>query len=239
MAAGFHYFFITRHSLIEYAYHNMANILAHYSSVYSDGISGKIAYLNLEAGRAAYSDIANDMDVYLMKLSQVQYDIENVTQNLDEKYQIWHCCRNNHSTFSSSERVLQSGNFAWEKLFFSARLKKINDLRINTPEIKAIGQSLHAFQDIIVHRGARYNADIIDEHDELLDAVPGKDNILKMKYITKNAIRIYRLLSNDKPDELLNSEISVVWMNDDQVHTLKESIGLTQKSNLIYRIGVS
>lgn len=236
MAAGFHHFAQTRKSLIEYGFVDKANIISHYASVYADGMKGKLGLLNLEAGKLAYPEMSHDLDAFLIKLKDVIYDIEKITQNIKDEYQLWHCCRNKNSKASSSERIKQTGEFAWDKLIFAAKSKMINELAVNSLEIKALGQSIHAFQDIIVHRGVIYNGDFIDDHDELLDVVPGHDNLSKMKFITNNAIRVYRLFSNDNAEELKDSEISLIWMNNDQLQSLKNSFNLIQTENDKYLI---
>ena len=50
MAAGFHHFAITRKICKEFDQTDrQSNILGHYSSVYADGMKGKISEINIQA----------------------------------------------------------------------------------------------------------------------------------------------------------------------------------------------
>jgi hypothetical protein len=235
MAAGFYHFAITRNSLIDYGVSvEQANLIAHYASVYADGIKGKIGDVNIVAGEIAYPELIKEFNTYLRHLEGINYDIEDITQSIDDKYQLWHCTRNYNSGFTNSQRIIQTGDFAYQKLFDSAFID-IEQLTINSKEIKMLGQSFHAFQDIIIHLGARYDGNIFDEHDEVKDIFPGKNNVEKMEYFTKNAIKVFLIATDAKERITSEKKINTLWMTQQQVTFLKTKANLDIR-NLILSI---
>ena len=208
MAAGFHHFAITRKICLEFGVsESQSNLLAHFASVYADGMKGKISEINCQFGSGYYQDLTSEFRKYLFKSNEIEYDIEHLTQSIDDKYQLWHCTRHKDSGRTSQERMNETAEFAWGKLFESSVGGKPGSFKSSSGYIRDFGQAIHAFQDIVIHRGARYNGDIIDEHSDTLDIFPGSTLTSKMQGMTRNALRVLKLLTDEDIDGLIGKRI--------------------------------
>ena len=191
-----------------------------------------------KAGVAAYNHLKNDFEIYLRKLKGLEYDIEDLSQRLEDEYQLWHCTRNNNSESSNMDRIKETADFAWSKLFNSARNSKINDLAVNTNAIKDFGQAVHAFQDMYVHRGAIYDGSLFDDHSDTLDIFPGEKIRSKMERMTRNVLRVFTLLTEENLDDLINKQINLWGIESNLFDELNEKVVLKKhvKNDNVYSI---
>ena len=239
MAAGFHHFAITRKYTLEFGVpKEQANILAHFASVYADGMKGKIRDLNISLGVIYYPHLKKEFEKYLFKFNDIDYDIENVTQDLDDKYQLWHCTRNKDSHVTLDERIKQTAEFGWSKVFNSINQSSFQNLDRKSQGIKDFGQGIHAFQDIFVHRGAVYNGDLFDEHSDSKDIIIGSSDKDQMQKMTKNVLFVSSLLTETFQASWINRKILLFGINKMNFEFLstKIQLSLDNESKQIYII---
>src|SRR3989339_136707 len=228
MAAGFHHFAITRKYALGLGVpEEQANNLAHFASVYADGMKGKIRDLNIQIGGLYYKKLKTIIEKYLFKFNDIDYDIEALTQSTNDDYQLWHCTRSNNSKYTANERIKQTADFGWSKMFDSTNNGGLNNLDRKSKAIKDFGQGIHSFQDIFVHRGAKFNGDVFDEHDEVKDIIVGESDMKQIENMTKNVLFVSTLLTDEFQDNYINKRILLFGRNKTNFEFLSSKIQLS------------
>lgn len=217
MAAGHHHLITSYFSLLELGLDpHQSGLISHFASVYADGMNSVTIGICRAAGIAYYPNCSNVINEFLVKYdaSNEDYDIDDLTQSLNDNFQIWHCTRNVNSAYTAQQRILQTGEFAWGKIFEASKTnKKLNEISIFSNEIKALGQALHAFQDICIHQGCKYDTiSNKNEHNTIVDMWPNGAFLAQMRNVSLNAIKLYKVNTNDGIDALVGRTINTCWM---------------------------
>jgi len=197
-----HHFYLTYWALGDYGITGyQAKILAHYASVYADHPSARVFHANnaihWQTWRMNYY---NTIDYSGTEHSQ---DPSWVPGSNSYNYNIWHSMRSNEESealkegkaggISSHDATLRGQEFGWSKIFESAKLGKLSDLKKNTKGIQAFGQGLHALQDSYAHKGVDQ-----DEHSISNDMIPNNNQDYQDALeISKTALNVHNLLSCD------------------------------------------
>lgn len=182
LAINKHYDFTLDHiTRLGYDY-EIADLIAHYSSVYADHPPKFV--IAIQGFKNRYRD---SIDYSKTENSQDTKSIESST---------WHSMKADGEDISDSAARMRGLNFAYAKLLSAAaEFKKIGGLgnaRANTIAIQDLGQAIHAFQDATVHKGVD-----MKHHSFWDDLFPSQEIKAEVKIATTNAIILLEIINGN------------------------------------------
>ncbi|WP_233268921.1 DUF6443 domain-containing protein [Mucilaginibacter lacusdianchii] len=108
----------------------------------------------------------------------------------------WHSMAADGENISSSAALARGQAFGWSKVIeASGEIKKVgglDNLKINTPGIEALGQGIHALQDGVAHKGTN-----MENHSVWNDMYPSAADERKAENLSASAILTAEVLGGD------------------------------------------
>jgi len=233
--AIFWHYIITKRALLKLGVSkNVAKLISHYASVFADNPKKSEGWLTspilkFNQGRA----ISRGVEIVEARkyIGQFRDDVsyqatENTQSMTDRTANIQHATRmaSEVGSVSAEMRVLDSKQFAWDKIYESASLGSIETFKAKDKGLEALGMGIHALEDIERHKGAVYAKGKANQHNLKKDVWPDAGEVDKAEASVTNALIVHQVLNGNFKNAGVGTKIDIDGMNGAQLDKLKNAV---------------
>lgn len=198
-----HYKF-TRTAVKQLGYGDVvADLVAHYSSVFADHPAKWITYQQGQYYKTG-----------------IDYSKTASSQNTaSPEYSAWHAMRADNEKITDAAALERGLSFGWSKILEAGEQAKkiggVDKLQKNSAGIQALGQGIHALQDAIAHKGTD-----MEGHDLMNDMYPSSSDITKATQAAFNAVLVTEVLSGNYSNVKEGMTIDLTGTNTKQYNQI-------------------